>query len=86
MKTKSNKKIILYKIIQNYWKACVYCKNDHKSSNCKTITKVGDCKKTVIEKKLRFNYTGKKYSAAVKAHVKHVKVNIILDFANSKVQ
>ena len=46
-------------------KPCVHCnKKDHKSTNCKTVTKVEDRKRILSEKKLCFNRTGVKHRAA----------------------
>ena len=39
-------------------------KKDHKSTNCKTVTKVEDRKRLLSEKKLCFNCTGVKHRAA----------------------
>ena len=46
-------------------KPCVNsCKKDHKSKDCKAITKDEDCNKTISEKRLCFNCTRVKYRAA----------------------
>ena len=57
----------LYQTSQDIWKPkpCVYCnKEDHKSTDCKTVTKVEDRKRILSEKKLCFNCTGVKHRAA----------------------
>ena len=63
---------------------------DYKPSNCKTITKVEDRKKTLNEKSLCFNCTWVKHRAAVcyrKKPVKHYyKVKIIHHFVNGQIQ
>ena len=57
----------LYQTSQGDWKSkpCVCCNDkDHKTSYCKTVTKVEDRKKILSEKKLCFNCTGMKHRAA----------------------
>ena len=57
----------LYQTNQDHWnpKVCVYgSKKDHKSSDCKIITKAEDRKKILSEKRLCFHCTGVKHRAA----------------------
>ena len=54
-KTQSKKREVLYQTSQDDWNlvACVYSsKKDHKSSDCKAITKLENHKKILSEKRL----------------------------------
>ena len=45
--------------------SCVFCEKDgHKSSECKIIECVSDCKSKILEKKLCFSCTGSKHQAS----------------------
>ena len=49
---------------QGYRKPCVYCNvNNHKSSKCEKVKGIQECKKTLSEKKLCLNCTGKEHRA-----------------------
>ena len=46
-------------------RVCVYCdKEGHKSSECKTVAKVSDCRLTLSQKRSCFNCNGSKHRAS----------------------